>query len=89
MTSARADRTSFGCDDDSEMTWFTRAVYNAVGLSLGKPQAMFTRIDDQIRVWEKDIGMDEDEWSHPQFHIGDSLQQWLDRQGAVKAPGKG
>ena len=89
MTSAREDRTSFGCGDDSEMTWFTKAVYKAVGLSLDDPQGMFTRIGKQIRVWEKDIGMEEDEWSYPQFHLGEQLRLWLDQQAFAMPSGEG
>lgn len=77
MTSAREDRTSFGCGDDSEMTWFTKAVYQSVGLSLTDPDAMFEQINEQIRTWEEEIGMEEDRWSYPQFHLGESLRQWL------------
>ncbi|MDX1457337.1 MAG: C13 family peptidase [Marinobacter sp.] len=78
MTSAREDRTSFGCGDDSEMTWFTRAVYQSVGLSLTDPDSMFELVDEQIRVWEKDIEMEEGDWSYPQSYLGDSLRQWLE-----------
>lgn len=77
MTSARKDRTSFGCGDDSEMTWFTRAVYQSVGLSFTDPDTMFEQVDKQIRAWEKDNGMEEGDWSYPQSYLGDSLRQWL------------
>lgn len=77
LTSAREDRTSFGCGDDSEMTWFTKAVYQSVGLSLADPDAMVEQINQQIRAWEEDIGMQEQSWSYPQAHLGDSLRQWL------------
>ena len=77
MTSARADRTSFGCGDDSEMTWFTKAVYQSVGLSLADPDAMFENINQQIRTWEEEIGMEESNWSYPQSHVGENLREWL------------
>jgi hypothetical protein len=77
MTSAREDRTSFGCGDDSEMTWFTKAVYQEVGLSLDAPDAMFGQIEEKIRAWEEDIGMEEEELSYPQMFIGEGMRQWL------------
>lgn len=77
MASARKDRTSFGCGDDSKMTWFTKAVYRSVGLSLTDPDAMFEQISKQIRVWEKEIGMEEDDWSYPQYHLGTSFEPSL------------
>jgi hypothetical protein len=80
MTSAREDRTSFGCGDDSEMTWFTKAVYRSVSLSLTDPDAMFEQINTQIRTWEEEIGMEEESWSYPQSHLGESLRQWLSQR---------
>ncbi|MGP4846039.1 C13 family peptidase [Marinobacter sp. 1Y8] len=80
MTSAREDRTSFGCGDDSEMTWFTKALYQSVGLSLSDPDAMFEHINQQIRTWEEDIGMKEKRWSYPQHHLGENMRQWLKQQ---------
>ncbi|TGN40659.1 hypothetical protein E5Q11_10455 [Marinobacter confluentis] len=77
MTSSREDRTSFGCGDDSEMTWFTKAVYQSVGLSLSEPDAMFEQVTRQIRSWEEDIGMDEESWSYPQVYLGEGMRQWL------------
>ncbi|GGC84306.1 C13 family peptidase [Halopseudomonas salina] len=76
LTSARSDRTSFGCGDDSEMTWFTKAVYQSVGLSFDDPDAMFEQINEQVREWEEEIGMDEDSWSYPQFWLGEDLRAW-------------
>lgn len=84
LTSARADRTSFGCGDDSEMTWFSKALYKSVGLSLTEPDAMFEQVTEQIRLWEEEIGMDEESWSYPQFHLGDNLRQWLDQDAFSK-----
>ena len=80
MVSAREDRTSFGCGDDSEMTWFTKAVYQSVGLSFSDPEGMFEQVEVQIRRWEEEIGMDEEQWSYPQFHLGESLGPWLKQQ---------
>lgn len=80
LVSAREDRTSFGCGDDSEMTWFTKAVYQSVGLSLTDPDAMFEQINQRIRSWEEEADMEEERWSYPQYHLGESLRQWLGRR---------
>jgi hypothetical protein len=82
LASAREDRTSFGCGDDSEMTWFTKAVYQSVGLSFTNPDAMIAQINQQIRVWEEEIGMKEESWSYPQAHLGETLRQWLSQRVA-------
>ena len=77
LTSARKDRTSFGCGDDSEMTWFTKALYQQGALSLSDPDGMFKQVNQLIRTWEKDIGMEKSSWSHPQFYLGSALRLWL------------
>jgi hypothetical protein len=83
LTSARDDRTSFGCGDDSEMTWFSKALYQDVGLSFGDPDAMFEQITQQIREWEEEIGMDEELWSYPQMHLGEDFRRWLAQRVSV------
>jgi hypothetical protein len=70
LASARRDRTSFGCGDASEMTWFTKAVYQEAELALHNPKALFSEVDRRIRAWEEEEGMDEDQRSEPQFHLG-------------------
>lgn len=85
MASARDDRQSFGCGDDSEMTWFSKAVYQSAGFDLSDPDALFEEIDQQIRIWEEEIGMEEERWSYPQFHLGDGLRAWLSQHKHVSA----
>lgn len=80
MTAAREDRTSFGCGDDSEMTWFTRALYKDVGLSLDHPQALFDAVNSAVRTMETENGFTESQWSHPQFHLGERIGPWLEQR---------
>ena len=70
LASARRDRTSFGCGDASEMTWFTKAVYLEAELALDNPKALFRKVGKRILAWEKDEGMEKDKRSEPQFHLG-------------------
>ncbi|MBL4834927.1 MAG: caspase family protein [Pseudomonas sp.] len=79
LTSSRDDRTSFGCGDDSEMTWFTKALYQGAGLDLANPDAMYEQTNQQVRVWEEEIGMEEEHWSYPQYHLGENLRLWLEQ----------
>lgn len=78
MASARKDRTSFGCGDDSEMTWFTRSLYRDGGFDLADASALFEATADRIRRWEQEQDFPEGEWSHPQIAYGASLQEWLE-----------
>lgn len=77
ITSARKDRASFGCGDDSEMTWFTKALYQEGQLALDDPQTDFAATAGLIRQWELEQGMTEEEWSYPQFFAGEGMQRWL------------
>jgi hypothetical protein len=69
LTSAHRERTSFGCGDDSEMTWFTRALYQEADLDLANPKALFRKVGRQIERWEKEE-LEEGKESLPQFHLG-------------------
>ncbi len=70
LASARRDRTSFGCGDASEMTWFTKAVYLEAELALDNPKALFRKVGKRILAWEKEEGIEKDKRSEPQFHLG-------------------
>lgn len=70
LVSARRDRTSFGCGDDSEMTWFTRALYDDGDFALHDPESLFSRVRARIQTWEDEQGIGEDKRSQPQFHLG-------------------
>lgn len=77
LMSARRDRTSFGCGDDSEMTWFTKATYQEVGIDLDDPEKWFARVDETIRQWEVEREFSEEDWSHPQYFAGAEITAWL------------
>ncbi|KGD64467.1 hypothetical protein Y5S_02222 [Alcanivorax nanhaiticus] len=73
LASARWDRTSFGCGDSSEMTWFTRAVYLDGALALNDISAFSETISSLIEGWEVQEGFENEQRSEPQFHIGDNF----------------
>ena len=77
MTSARADRTSFGCSDDSEMTYFGRAFFQyALDASSAFSEA-FVKAKEIVAGWEN-----ENDFVHsePQIHssplIEEKLKEW-------------
>lgn len=73
LASARRDRTSFGCGDSSEMTWFTRAVYLDGALALSDIPAFSETVSSLIEGWEAEEGFENERRSEPQFHIGDNF----------------
>lgn len=77
MTSSRADRTSFGCSDDSDMTYFGRAFFqHALEPSTTFVDA-FTKAREIVALWEE---RDDFIHSEPQIYssplIEDKLKAW-------------
>lgn len=76
MTSAAADRSSFGCTDDADMTYFGRALFaNAFPQHVEWP-AMFDTATGWIKQWEREEGMQP---SNPQLQVGDAILPQLAR----------
>lgn len=74
ITAARADRHSFGCDDQADLTWFGRAFLEQ-GLALGLGfEAAFLHAETQIRAWETEQAL---EPSEPQIHLGTAIREKL------------
>jgi len=74
VTASAADRTSFGCQADSDWTFFGDALVNR---ALRKPQglaAAATRAQADIAGWEKQGRLDP---SDPQVSIGPDAARWL------------
>lgn len=85
LTSAREDRTSFGCGADSDITYFGRAwLANALNTTPDFIEA-FNKARGEIAGWERKDGV---EPSEPQIDVGagiaGKLAAW--RQGASIGP---
>lgn len=79
LTAARADRTSFGCGADSEITWFGKA-YLVEALNQSTDFiAAFELARTRIAEWEAD---EEIEASEPQIDVGDEIAAQLERWSA-------
>lgn len=87
ITSARSDRSSFGCSDDAEMTYFGRAfLQHALDRSTSFSDA-FVKAKEIVSAWEE---KDHFTPSEPQIYTGSliekKLESWrrtLDQQVAV------
>lgn len=84
ITAARADRTSFGCGADSEITWFGKA-FLTEGLNrttdLREAYAIAAR---RVREWEREDGATP---SQPQIWAGERIDGKLAQWRATLAPG--
>ena len=85
ITAARADRSSFGCGEQSELTWFGHALLvDALNKTDDFRQA-FKLASTQVATWEK---RDKYEPSDPQISVGDGiaaqLAKW--RKGVTPGP---
>ncbi|WP_323845954.1 C13 family peptidase [Microbulbifer magnicolonia] len=77
FTSAAPDRTSFGCSDDSERTWFSAALYgDALNAGVGDPAAWFNAANRRVTEMEREQGIEEDAHSLPQQAVGKAFLRW-------------
>ena len=80
ITAARADRTSFGCADENDFTYFGRAFFKEALPASGSFFDAFTRAQALVSEWEKKDKTPEAERSLPQIHspalLSEQLKKW-------------
>ncbi|ABC28661.1 conserved hypothetical protein [Hahella chejuensis KCTC 2396] len=74
ITAARSDRTSFGCSDDAEYTYFGRAFLVESLTQTPSFVAAFDKARDLVSRWEKRDGFTP---SEPQIRVGEKVLQQL------------
>ena len=74
MTSARADRTSFGCGAESDITWFGRAFLAEALNQTTSLRDAFDLAKESIARWEND---EQQEHSEPQIASSPSIEARL------------
>ncbi len=84
ITSARADRTSFGCGADSDITYFGKAfLTEALNNTTSIPEA-FAQARQSVAEWET---MDNEEHSEPQIASTRSIEARLESWRRTLKPG--
>ena len=80
ITAARADRTSFGCADENDFTYFGRAFFKEALPASGSFFDAFVKAQALVSEWEKKDKTPEAERSLPQIHsplrLSEHLQKW-------------
>jgi hypothetical protein len=84
ITAARADRTSFGCGSDSQITWFGKAFLTQALNQTTDFHEAYLRASQEIAAWEK---RDKQTPSEPQFWEGSLIQQHMNAWRASLPPG--
>lgn len=91
MTAARHDRTSFGCNDAAEMTYFGKAYFREALPAAETFRGAFERARELVREWEDEAGFDRH--SRPQIALGDALAvhlaRWRDQRDRLARAGLG
>jgi hypothetical protein len=86
VTASQSDRTSFGCEDDSESTFFGEAFFQQ---GLAKADSIDAAFElAKIRVSERERGEGYSPPSNPQIFVGDAMadkMKTLRKRGAVGA----
>jgi len=70
LTAAAADRTSFGCEPDSDNTWFIKSLNRAIGMG-GSWQQIFNRTRALVEQEEARAGFP---GSNPQSNVGRNMR---------------
>lgn len=70
MTAAAADRSSFGCNPDSDNTWFIKSLNRAMSMG-GSWQHIFARTQALVAQDEAAIGVPA---SNPQSYVGSNMR---------------
>jgi len=86
ITAARADRTSFGCSDENELTYFGRAFFKEALPASASFQDAFGRAQTLVGEWERQDKTPEGERSLPQFHSARPIAEQLARWWAQRRP---
>jgi len=80
IAAARADRTSFGCADENEFTYFGRAFFKEALPASGSFFEAFGKAQLLVDEWERKDKTPERERSLPQIHspvmLSEHLQRW-------------
>lgn len=77
ITAAAKDKTSFGCSDDSDLTYFAKAFFRDSLTQETSFYEAFVKADKLIQKWEVDEKIEE--ISNPQFEMGDAMRAYLKR----------
>jgi len=80
ITAARADRTSFGCEDENDFTYFGRAFFKEALPGSGSFFEAFGKAKSLVDEWEKNDKTSKAERSLPQIHspvpLSEHLKKW-------------
>jgi hypothetical protein len=79
MTAARHDRTSFGCSDENDFTYFGRAFFKDALLTSASFQDAFRKAEVLIREWESKDLTPEERYSLPQMSDTPAVARHLGR----------
>jgi hypothetical protein len=83
LTAAAADRTSFGCSDDRDLTYFGEAFYRDAMPTANGLRAAFDSARVALAAREKAEGLRP---SNPQAHIGGQIERKLAELEAARPP---
>jgi Peptidase C13 family len=74
ITAAAAEKTSFGCSDDRDLTYFGEAFYRDALPKAPTLEDAFKQAKEAIALRE---AQEHQKPSDPQAYFGDKLQHWL------------
>lgn len=86
FSSAASDRRSFGCGDDSDRTWFSKALYGEdMAAGIDDPDAWFAAANSKVARMEEEQGIEGEAHSMPQKAVGEEFVRWWQGNKAVNS----
>ncbi|MGM0563759.1 MAG: C13 family peptidase [Pseudomonadota bacterium] len=87
LAAAREDRTSFGCSDHTDMTYFSKALYGEAMPRSQNIRDAYEKTREAVTMRENSMAVEEH--SEPQWHAGKSVEPYLERHLKWPRPAAG
>lgn len=95
LTAARADRTSFGCDQSGETTYYGRSVQKVLDANAGLTvtqldwRQVHEQVSREVEALEQQTGIGERARSLPQFHADEAAEPGPDQRTSERRRQRG
>lgn len=77
MTASRSDRSSFGCSNDYQYTYWDGCFFKAIDSGKKNFQSIYAEVNKCVRILEDKLDIPPEKYSEPQFYMGEESPKEL------------